>query len=97
MKTLIISIISTLLLSASVMVDRVLYLTMNMKQGQELILNDESHWEIAPEDLRLTENWIGPVPIRICFGGDKEYPYFLHNLVTGHKIRARTSPAPTIK
>ena len=56
--------------------------------GHFIILNDQSIWEIAPEDRPISSAWITPTTILISSSQDERYPYILKNELTQSSIKA---------
>ncbi len=90
MKLLIIFLALTTTMHA-INLNTVLYLSTNMQNGKELILTDNSKWDIAPEDQITSQLWIGSFPLKITLGGSKEYPYLLTSIHSQKKVKARPS------
>jgi hypothetical protein len=67
----------------------ILYLNLNLQDGKELILSDNSHWIIHPEDQAISRMWIAPFPLEVTAIRSIEYPYLLTNLNSGKKIKAK--------
>ncbi len=70
-----------------------LSLNINIDNGRELILSDGTHWDIAPEDQKISSLWLTPFPLEITPTDSKEYPFLLHNLTTEEKVKAKEAPS----
>jgi hypothetical protein len=57
--------------------------------GNFIMLDDKTTWQIYPSDTPVTSGWLIPVPIIVEYEGNGEYPYTLKNTVTESKVRAR--------
>lgn len=69
--------------------DTSVYLSVNVKSGQELILSNDSRWAIDPEDQAISSLWITSFPLRVTLGGSKEYPYLLTNMSSLKTVKAK--------
>ena len=56
--------------------------------GQMLILNDDSTWEVNPRDQFLTKRWLRGSTIMVEYTEKKDYPYVLRNRTEGDVARA---------
>lgn len=65
------------------------YLQMNIKDGKELLLDNNSKWIIAPKDREISRLWIFPSPLKILHTGVGAYPYTLINLHTQKSVQAK--------
>ncbi len=72
--------------------ETVIYLRMNIKGGQELLLENESRWAISPEDQAICKLWILSYPLKIVEDMEGEYPFTLTNLYTLKSVRAKKIP-----
>jgi len=71
-----------------------LYVNINAEGGKQLILSDQSRWEVDPKDQALTSAWISSFPVKIVANaGSKDYPYLLINLLSQEKVRVRPTPS----
>lgn len=66
-------------------------LSININNGQKLILSDNSVWEIDPKDVDIASVWITPFPVKISPSHDTDYPVLLTNTSTGVSVKARKS------
>lgn len=66
-----------------------LYLSVNIQSGKQLLLSDNSLYEVAPGDVKTASTWLTPFPIRIDQSGDANYPCKLTNMTTNASIKAR--------
>ncbi|MBY0463228.1 MAG: hypothetical protein K2Q34_08620 [Alphaproteobacteria bacterium] len=66
-----------------------LSLNINIQNGRELILSDGSHWEVAPDDQKISSLWLTPFPLEITSRDSKQYPYSILNLTTKEMVKAR--------
>ena len=65
----------------------------NLHGGKLLVLSDNSRWEVAPQDLHISETWIIPVPLKIEKSNNPSYPYQITNLNSRSTILARSLPS----
>ncbi|MES2122613.1 MAG: hypothetical protein V4492_07550 [Chlamydiota bacterium] len=79
-----------------------LSMSININNGQKLMLSDNSLWEVNPNDIDVASVWITPFPIQMSPSNDPQYPMLLTNTLTGVSVRARKSsenaenpPSPT--
>jgi len=76
-----------------------LSLSINIDNGQKLVLSDNSVWEIAPSDVPTASVWITPFPVKIAPSNDPNYPSLIINTDSGVSVKARrpatNNPAPT--
>ena len=66
-----------------------IFLSLNINEGQKLLLSDQSLYEISPDDVNTAGGWLTPVRIEIAPSGDPQYPVFLTNTDSGSKVKAR--------
>jgi hypothetical protein len=66
-----------------------LFLSINVNRGKELILDDNSRWEIDPEDQCISCLWLSPFPLTISFSESDEYPYILTNGLSKMQVKAK--------
>ena len=66
-----------------------LHLSINMNGGQRLLLNDDSLWEIDPEDVEISRLWLSPFPLQINLGGSDLYPYLIINIRSQKQVKAK--------
>ena len=66
-----------------------LHLSMNIERGKELILDDNSRWEVDPEDHEISSSWISPFPLVITYGSSDEFPYVITNTLSQAVVKAR--------
>lgn len=57
-------------------------------EGQILILNDDSAWEIEPRDQFLARHWLRGSTIMVEYTEKQGYPYLLRNRTEGEVARA---------
>src|SRR5690349_20628739 len=69
--------------------NQVLHLCMNLENGKELILSDDSRWAVSPEDQEISRMWLGPFALEVRLASSKEYSHILTNLNSGKKIRVK--------
>ncbi|MBS0628239.1 MAG: hypothetical protein JSS09_08520 [Verrucomicrobia bacterium] len=69
----------------------ILHLVINMNGGQRLLLNDDSLWDIDPEDIEISRLWLSPFPMKISNSRSSLYPYFITNIQSQKKVKARPS------
>lgn len=69
----------------------ILHLVINMDGGQRLLLNDDSLWDIDPEDVEISSLWLSPFPMKISSSGSILYPYLLTNIQSQKKVKAKPS------
>lgn len=78
--------------------DSNLTLSVNVQNGQQIILSDGTRWQIQPQDVKTSAVWLTPVPILVMQGTDPNYPYVLTNQSSNQSVRAKqiapaTAPA----
>jgi len=66
-----------------------LTLSVNVQNGQQIILSDGTRWQIHPQDVKTSSVWLTPVPIMVMPGSDPSYPYVLTNQSTNQSVRAK--------
>lgn len=66
-----------------------LRLSINIDQGRELRLSDDSVWEVDPRDIPIASIWISPFEVSITPSQDPDYPCLITNKTTNASIRAR--------
>lgn len=66
-----------------------LQLSINIDQGRELRLSDDSVWEVDPRDVSIASIWISPFELTITPSQDPNYPCLLTNRTTNASVRAR--------
>ncbi len=75
-----------------------LTLSININNGKQLRLSDETLWDIDPSDYSITATWVTPFPVQTGDSGNPNYPTLLTNLNTKVSVRAKTAtsiaPAP---
>lgn len=69
--------------------DSNLTLDENLHNGKVLKLSNGTLWEVAPQDVEITEIWIFPFPLKLGKSGNKAYPYYLQNLRSKTKVLVR--------
>lgn len=57
--------------------------------GQYLVMQDDSKWEIREKDRNKTGGWLGPADVKITKSDDPHYPYQILNKWTGTIVFAR--------
>lgn len=67
-------------------------LSININNGEKLLLSDNSLWEIDPKDRSVASVWITPFPVNILPSGDKDYPSLIVNINSGATVKARQIP-----
>lgn len=72
-----------------------LSLNINIDNGRVLILNDGSYWEVAPEDRKISSFWLTPFPLEITPRDSQAFPFFILNITTQEKVKARQIPQKT--
>lgn len=75
--------------------EKVVFLSVNGQNGQQLRLSDGSLYEVAPRDRNEASSWITPFPIKISKSEDADYPYKLTNTLTSSSIKAKQLEPPT--
>jgi hypothetical protein len=71
-----------------------LYMSINIDNGREIQLNDNSIWEVDPRDYVYSEAWLTSFPIKIVPSDDPDFPFLLVNKSTGVSVRVRKGVAP---
>jgi hypothetical protein len=61
----------------------------NLHNGRMIKLSDGSLWEIAPQNLHISEVWILPIPIEVEKSDHHIYPYYLVNKTSQTRVLAR--------
>lgn len=61
----------------------------NLHSGKILVLSDGSTWEVAPQSLKVSENWILPSPLKVEKSGNKTYPYKIIIIQTNESVLVR--------
>jgi len=57
--------------------------------GNFVKLDDDTNWQIFPEDTPISSGWLTPSPIKVEYSGEGDYPYTLTNTITESTVRAR--------
>lgn len=81
-------------------------LSININNGQKILLSDNTLWEVSPDDISTSSIWITPFPVQVSPSGNPDYPSLLINVNTGARVKARqisnqpppaepAQPAPT--
>jgi hypothetical protein len=58
------------------------------EEGQSLVLEDDSTWEVHPSDRSLTARWLRGSTIYVEETKTQAYPYVLRNRTEGEVARA---------
>ena len=66
-----------------------LTVSLNVYDGKIIQLSDNSVWEIAPDDLVISQTWLSSIPIKITDTSNPDYPYLLTNLRNNQSIKAK--------
>ena len=66
-----------------------IFLSENSHNGKILTLSDGSSWEVAPQDLNISEVWVIPSPFAVEKSANATFPYYLVNKDTGSKVLVR--------
>jgi hypothetical protein len=66
-----------------------LYLSINVDNGKQLRLSDNSLWDVAPADQQTAAFWITPFPLKLSASNDPNYPMLMTNLNTNVQIRVK--------
>lgn len=69
-----------------------IFLEENLNGGRILKLNNGTTWEVAPQDLPITEIWIFPFPLKLEKSNNAAYPYYIVNLRSKTKVLVRPLP-----
>ena len=64
-------------------------LSININNGQKILLSDNTLWEVSPDDIGTSSVWITPFPVQVEPSGNTDYPSYLININTGARIKAR--------
>lgn len=80
---------STLLAEQSQSKQHEITLSVNSHNGKILTLSDGSSWEVAPQDLNISEVWVVPSPFAVEKSANASFPYYLVNKDTGSKVLVR--------
>lgn len=70
-------------------IDKQVYLSENIAQGQILVMEDDSIWVIKPSDQIICAGWIGDGIIHITNSNDANFPYILFNPNTDTSVLAK--------
>ena len=62
----------------------------NLHNGRIIKLSDGSSWEVAPQDLHISEIWVLPITIEVEKSDHPVYPYYLVNKTSGTRVLVRT-------
>ena len=57
-------------------------------EGKTLILEDDSRWEVHPEDRSITARWLRGSTILVEHRPKEKYPFVLRNRTEGEVARA---------
>lgn len=71
-----------------------LYLSQNIDNGSQLVLSDDSVYQVAPADIVYSSAWITPFPLRLEASGDPEYPVKIVNAHNGKGVKAKQIRPP---
>lgn len=72
-----------------------LSLSLNVDNGQRLILSDNSEWQVSPDDVDTASAWLSPVVIQIMPSDNPIYTQKLVNLDAGTWVKVkRITPPP---
>lgn len=83
-----------------------LSLSINIDNGQKLLLSDNSMWEVSPNDIPTSSVWLSPSPVKIVPSNDPDYPFLIVDINSGISVKARKvptagqsapAPAPTMQ
>ncbi len=66
-----------------------LTLSINIDDGKQLELSDNSIWQVAPGDISTAAVWLTPFPVKIAQSNDPQYPHLIINTYSGVSVRAR--------
>lgn len=80
---------NTLIAEQSLSNPHEILLSENSHNGKILTLSDGSSWEVAPQDLNISEVWVIPSPFAVEKSANATYPYYLVNKDTGSKVLVR--------
>jgi len=69
--------------------DQELLIEENLHGGKILKLNNGTTWEVAPQDVHITEIWIFPFPLKLEKSNNPNYPYYLVNKRSKTKVLVR--------
>lgn len=69
-----------------------LSLSANFRNGQELMLSDDSRWLVNPSDIPISSLWITPFAVQVTPNNDPNYPWTITNLTTNQSIKAKKAP-----
>ena len=81
-------------LSSSTDSDRDLVIEENLHGGKILKLSNGTIWEVAPQDVKITEIWIFPFPLELKKSTNSAYPYYLINKNSKTKVLVRPLSGP---
>lgn len=63
--------------------------SLNVYGGKIIQLSDNTVWEIAPEDIKISETWLNSIPIKVTKTTNPNYPYLLINLLNKVSVKAK--------
>jgi len=67
---------------------------LNVSDGKIIELSDNSVWEIAPDDLAISQTWLGSIPVKISSSTNPSYPYLITNLRNQQSVKAKKGQIP---
>ena len=68
------------------------FLSINIDNGNKLLLSDNSLWQVSPDDVSISGTWLTPVQIDIKSSNNPDYPCLLINTTSGSSVKARQIP-----
>lgn len=71
-----------------------LTIALNVSDGKILELSDNSVWEVAPDDLVISQSWLSPIPVKVTQTTDPNYPYLIINLRSNQSVKAKKGQLP---
>lgn len=64
----------------------------NRNNGKQLLLSNNTLYEVAPIDRSKTSAWLSPVIMTVEPSGDSVYPWKITNTVTNQSVKGRVVP-----
>lgn len=64
-------------------------ITENLNKGQYIQLEDNTVYEIDPDDRYIAMGWLGPATVVLTQDSNRKYPVVIHNNWTKDAVRAQ--------
>ncbi|MDN3508316.1 MAG: hypothetical protein P0S94_05295 [Simkaniaceae bacterium] len=76
-----------------------LSLSLNIRAGEILQLNDGTLWQVSPKDVAISSSWLTPVKIEFKDSSNAAYPHILINMQAHQQVMVhplqKLQPAPS--